>query len=224
MRYSFRGALIACFLFFIGSVAIGQGRFSYVPVDFEVNLTAAPMLDSNLEKDPLYAGLTEFQQDMIYYINYVRMYPARFCKEALDPYLKAYPQLKPNYGESLRKQLLAADALPIFYPDSKLIEAAKYHSVDLAKHKLMSHSSSNGTSMQQRFQKFGIYCGSECVNMSPYSDALDVLLSLLVDYNVPDLGHRKAIMNGSMINLGVGSSNSSDYMQYTVIDFGCANQ
>jgi hypothetical protein len=55
-------------------------------------------------------------------------------------------------------------------------------------------------------------------NVSP----LEVLLSLLIDYNVPDFGHRKSLLNARMTSVGVGLSKGTDgKLQYTVVDLGC---
>jgi hypothetical protein len=58
--------------------------------------------------------------------------------------------------------------------------------------------------------------------MGNFPNALEVLLSLLIDYRVPNLGHRKSLLNPKMNSIGVGAArNKSGEVQYTVADLGC---
>ena len=52
---------------------------------------------------------------------------------------------------------------------------------------------------------------------------LEILLSLLIDYNVSNTGHRRSLLNPKMEAVGIGNALGSDRnkLQYTVVDLGC---
>jgi len=210
-------SLILCTIF-----GYPQGKYTYQPVGFAPSLKTDTAIVNHLSVLDGYNKMTDFEKELVYSLNYLRKHPKMFLKEAVNPYLEAYPKLKPNYGESLQAQLSTTISVSELSIDSRLIEISRSHAADLGKNDLMSHRSSNGLSTQERYTKAGITCGSECINMGNFSSALEVLLSLLIDFNVPDLGHRKSLLNPKMTNVGVGAARGTDgQIQYTVIDLSC---
>ena len=213
--------------FFIAFLAVlhskAQGSYSYKVSTQSFHIRQDSALILQLQSNPTFNQLPKFQKELLYTLNYVRLYPVQFKSEALDPYLAAYPQLKPNFGEGLQKELLKLKPVPLTMANSKLLPLATSHAADLAGHEIISHTSSNGTSFQQRLANAQISCGSECINVGSPVSALEVVLSLLIDYNVASLGHRHSLLNPTMVQAGVGvSTNKSDgKLQYTVIDLGC---
>lgn len=199
-----------------------QGIYTYKPVEVSINLPADTALLNKVEQEAQSFALSSFEKDFVYHINYCRRHPDDFVRLAVLPYLKAYPKLSPVYGEGLVRDLKVLESLPPLKIDSRLFTIARFHAADLGKHDLMSHQSSNGTTTQQRFEKVGLVCGTECINMGNYPNALEVLLSLLIDYNVSNAGHRKSLLNPKMNSIGVGiGRNPSGQIQYTVADLGC---
>lgn len=201
---------------------IGQGSYTYKPGGFNVELKEDTAITRIIKSTPVYSTLSDFEKELLYALNYVRANPTEFNKEALDPYLKLYPQLKPKYGESLQKELASASTIVTIEAEGRLVKLARLHAKDIAGNSLMSHTSSNGTTFQQRFEKEGITCGSECINGGQPVSALEALLSLLIDFNVSNYGHRKSLLNPTMKFVGMGSEFGNDKkMRYTVIDLGC---
>ena len=49
--------------------------------------------------------------------------------------------------------------------------------------------------------------------------AIDIVLSLLIDEGVPDLGHRKIILYGAYQDVGISIQPHAKYRNCTVIDF-----
>ncbi len=212
--------LISLVLF--ADTAISQGAYTYKPKNVIFSLTSDSSIMNMLASSPGFEKLSSFEKEFIYYLNFVRKHPKQFNKQALVPFLEAYPMLNPNYGESLSTQLNGLSSLPGFSVDLRLVKIARLHATDLAANDIMSHQSSNGTTTQQRFEKAGVGCGSECINLARDTNALNILLSLLIDFNVPSLGHRKTLLNPKMTTVGVGESvNSKSQMHYTVVDVGC---
>ncbi|CAN5613383.1 hypothetical protein BH10BAC3_BH10BAC3_14170 [soil metagenome] len=200
----------------------GQGTYTYRPVNFALSLKEDTAIINRLQLQDDYRKMSLFERQFAYSLNYARRHPRQFSKEALLPYLVAYPNLKPQYGESLVAELAGLASVQLLNADMRLVAIARMHAIDLANHNVMSHQSTDGTTTQQRFEKAGIGCGSECINMANPVNALEVLLSLLIDYNVPNLGHRKSLLNPKMSSVGIGlGTNSVSKLQYTVVDLGC---
>jgi hypothetical protein len=215
-------AILPILLFFFSATVQGQGQYIYKPIPLNISLPIDTAIKGTLERLPFYSTLSDFEKGFLYSLNYARIKPGIFLKEALEPYLVAYPNLKPTYGESLIGDLKKGRVVGILGPNTKLSGLAKAHAADLGLHNLMSHRSSTGETTQQRYEKAGITCGSECINMANYVSPLEVLLSLLIDYNVPDFGHRKSLLNPKMTSVGVGLAKGTDgKIQYTVVDLGC---
>ena len=214
-----------CFLILLVfgyALTFGQGVYTYKPVPVSIQLPADTSLRNPIERLGSAYAISPFEKDFIYYLNYVRVHPAEFRRMAVEPYLKAYPSLKAEYGESLLADLASFPGAGALSPSGKLFQIARQHSADLGRHDMMSHQSSDGTTTQQRFDKVGLLCGTECINMGDYPNALEVLLSLLIDYKVTNKGHRKSLLNPKMKSIGVGAGrNNSNTLQYTVADLGC---
>ncbi len=215
--------LVFIILFHLYSHALAQGKYTYTPGSFNASLKQDSSIYNKLERDPNFKLLSSFEKSVFYTINYVRKHPKEFAKEAVEPYLEAYPKLKAEYGEGLKDELNSRKPVSNLEIELRLLKIARLHAVDLGKNNLMSHISSNGETTQQRFSKEGIGCGSECINMASSWDALEVVLSLLVDYKVSNLGHRRSLLNPEMTKMGVGMANGTtpEKIQYTVIDLGC---
>ncbi len=215
--------LFFCLMSVFFASAQQGAQYFYSPVNFNVVLKEDTSIRNALHQSSDFKDLTVFDQSLFYALNYARKYPKQFSKEALEPYLRAYPDLKPEYGESLKSELELMRPAAILQTEPRLLKIARAHASDIASHNLMSHKSSNGISTQERFTKEGINCGSECINMASSFSPLEVILSLLVDYKVPGLGHRRSLLNPAMsyVGAGVATSTGSQKVQYTVIDLGC---
>lgn len=209
------------FTFFLQSAFCQANTYQTTYVAFSASLPEQSSLRQTLASDSLYGTLPPFEKEFIYYLNYARQYPVLFSEKAATIYLEDYPEFKPVYGKSLLSELAKGIKTPVVMPDTRFIKLARSHATDISRHDLMSHNSSNGTQMQQRFENAGVTCGSECINLLSSGEPLEVLLSLLVDFNVPDFGHRKSLLGEKMVVVGVGKSVSPKKLQYTVVDLGC---
>jgi len=216
---SITASLLFCGLYFGGLSQAKSYQTSYVSVT--VQLPEQETIREKLAQDSLYPKLPAFERDLIYFLNYVRQYPRLFAEKAVKPYLAAYPEFRPVYGESLLTLLQQGTLAGFIFPNNKIVGLARRHAIDVSTHDLMSHISSDGTGMQDRFARAGLFCGSECINMLSKGSAVEVLLSLLVDYQVESLGHRKSLLADKMKSVGVGMRGSQKGLQYTVIDLGC---
>ena len=166
------------------------------------------------------AKLSAIEKEAIYYINLARSHPTEFADSMVRPYLITYPEFKRSYGESLVGTLKAMKAVSMMPADQRLNGIAILHTRDIARQNSISHIGSNGKSPGDRLQEAGFTCGAECVHMSSFGNAAEMILSLLIDYGIKDLGHRKALLNPANNKIGVGVVEKSGLF-YLVVNMAC---
>lgn len=178
---------------------------------------------NRLEKNNTFLLLNKSEKKFIYWTNYARLFPKEFSDSILFPFLKQQPTTKGSYSASLLKELSNIQPLPFLEPEEKLYEVAKLHTSDLSRNsKRISHQSTNGTSFSDRMKKGNILtCSSENISLGS-SDPIVSLLLLYLDIGLPNLGHRKNLMNPNYRNIGVSVVRLKNYQSLIVQDFSCA--
>jgi uncharacterized protein YkwD len=84
----------------------------------------------------------------------------------------------------------------------------------------MGHDSSDGSKLADRLKKWGSVEGWYGENISYGKDnALDVILALMIDDNVPSRGHRTNIMNPNFKVCGVFTGQHKTWQTAAVMDF-----
>lgn len=167
-------------------------------------------------------SLSSSDKEFFYWVNYSRKNPKRFYDSVILPIINVYPQLKGPNLISLKIDLYASSVLPLLSLNSILNNLAQQHANDITSKNLPpSHNSSNGRTFIERFQDLHFRnCGSE--NISYGLDEPVFLLSLLyLDIGIEDLGHRKALLNSSLIETGIGSAFYKNGYLFLVEDFSC---
>jgi len=167
--------------------------------------------------------LSSTEQDFYYWVNYSRANPGRFLDSVVVPITELYPQLKGEYLKSLRKDLLAADSLPLLLLNAGLIRMAKNHAIDITSSDAKpSHTSTNGNTFSDRFriEKFQ-KCGAENLSFGA-GEPLFLLTLLYLDIDVPGVGHRKTLLNSQYCETGIGAANFKNGSLFLVEDFACA--
>jgi len=181
-------------------------------------------LIQTLEIYPGYKKASQQEKDFIYWTNYSRLFPIHFRDSALIPFIKSQPGLQSNsYTKSLIQDLDQKLALPFLVPSTQLAGVAANHATDIYQNKgRISHHSSDGTSFANRMRKAGVtQCVSENIS-SGKEDALVALLLLYLDIGVPDLGHRKNLLNPSYTEIGVSVIRLADGRYLMVQNLGCS--
>lgn len=161
------------------------------------------------------------EQDVLYLMNLARMKPLLFRDSVLMPYLKANPALIPDYGASLSKELLNNKPVSPMYAHAVSRTVALGHARDLARTGNISHQGSDGNGPKERLNAAGIFCGSECIHYSNYPHTVQMVLSLLIDKDVPGVGHRRAMMAAGNTKGGVGVVKSNEGINILVINMSC---
>ena len=161
-------------------------------------------------------NLTQQEKLVFLYCNLARMDGAKFMRTYAAKYLTG----SSSYVASLKRDLQQVKNRPMLYPEKDLCYTAAIHAEDMGTHGMIGHNSSDGTACFTRIRKY-YKCGTAAENCSyGYSDALDIVMQLLIDENTSSL--RLCIMNaksallfgaktpaganlGSLINSGLSS-------------------
>jgi len=195
--------------------------------------TSEELENANTAKNTSY--LNEEEKKIIFYMNLARTDGEKFFNTYFQDFTEAYnidmqrysnySELKINrkdrYYRGLEKDLKDIKGLPLFSPDETLTWISQQHAKDMKKHNLAGHNSSDGRSVSDRIWK---YYPRRAVSENlafGFSKGLANVCMLLLDKNVPDLGHRKTIL-GTSYNLslvGVNISSHPGYKYCAVIDF-----
>lgn len=170
--------------------------------------------------------LNDQEEELLYWMDFARKYPKRFYDEVVYPYIKTYPELmkQKKYAESLKNDLYNSNPLSLFVVDEKLIAMAKEHAIDVREHNnpSIAHSSSAGLSFQDRAKKFGLsICAAENLSYGASSVLMQLVL-LYLDVNMPNLGHRKNLLNPLYSNIGIALIGLENNGIFFVQDFSCA--
>lgn len=219
------------FLFIIYSIGFylkttAQGYISLVDKDFVYTHEKKQDILTGLDTIAAYHALSETEKEALYWINFVRIYPQQFNTDIVSPFLEQFPEVKSSYSKSLIAELNKATPAQLVIPQAKLNTIALTHAKDLGSsgHPI-SHNSSKGASFQQRMNTGGIF---SCVAENIYEGkqrALESVLFLLFDNGVPNLGHRKNILDKNMNAIGIAfyPIKGKKDMYYAVQNFYCGD-
>jgi hypothetical protein len=179
--------------------------------------------------------LTGEEKDIILYMNLARMDGERFFDTFLQDFIDEhnekmkqysnYERLKisrsSSYYRSLRDDLKNIRLLPVFYPDEALSWVAKQHARDLNRNNYAAHNSTDGRMPKDRIAKIYPKKSSGENLAFGFSTGLGNICMLLIDKGVPDLGHRKMILNTSyqLNTVGVSIQPHKTYLHCAVMDF-----
>ncbi len=211
--------LLSIGLFSISSNA--QGYISMKDIAVNYSLPEDAKLKKILSESEGYKALSNQEKEIAYYLNYARQNPEVFLLKAINVFLQSHPEVKSSYTKSLQKTFEGLPPSPIIFPDASFSVVARSHATDLSSHNTVSHNSTDGRTFKDRAQSLVKGCGSESIHATPKFHALEALLSLLFDFNVPDLGHRKSLLNPRYHRGGYGVSVNPKGNSIVVIDFSC---
>lgn len=221
----FHVKLIIFFIFLIPRVGRAQ-HFGTTTLAVK-NLPSLPAridsIDWFLNKSTFFTPLNSNQKEWFYWTNYSRNNPKMFWDSVILPILKVYPSFRNGYTNSLENDLTAAKPLPLLYPNPKLLSTSHSLAKELAASNASpSHTSPSGVTFQERMRSAGIVnCAGENISYGPQNPVL-MLVLLYIDNGVPQLGHRKSLLNPSFTQMGIGIETYADKNSIVIQDFGCA--
>ena len=165
--------------------------------------------------------LSSSEKEVVYYINLCRINPPLFAESILSDYLKTNDIKKAKEVKDLIKQLEETDPKEILQADESLTETARLHAKDMGETGRTGHNSSTGKTFKERTQSIAnTFNGiNENANYG-METALGIVVDLLIDRNVPNVGHRKNILDAEMRYIGVAIEPHKRYGFNCVQDFG----
>lgn len=179
--------------------------------------------------------LNDEEKKIVFYMNLSRIDGRKFFNTFFQDFVTAYNidmQQYSNYNElkinkkdryyrGLEQDLREIKGLSLFSPDETLTYIAQQHAKDMNKHNIAGHNSSDGRTPKDRITKYYPQRALAENLAFGFSKGLANVCMLLLDKDVPDLGHRKTIL-GTGYNLslvGVNIAKHPGYRYCAVIDF-----
>lgn len=162
--------------------------------------------------------LTEEEKQVILYTNLLRLDPLLFRNTFVKHYIDSTGS-KSKYVKSLLKTLETQAALPLLQPSPQLYKIAKEHATAFGKQGKTGHGN-----LKQRFEEYMKNCKCTIAENCYYGDIspLNIVIGLLIDENVSNLGHRKNLLNPLYKNTGVSISPHKTYKKNCVADYSSA--
>jgi len=186
----------------------------------------------NTAKDAGY--LDELDKQVVLEINKVRSNPRKFSEDYMEELLTAfegnvfvYPGQDPVVTkEGIRplkeciQILKQKNPLLILQPSEGLSKASADLVADQEKYGGIGHIGHNGSTPQQRVEKYGEWniCLAEGITYGSF-EARQIVIALLIDDGVPDRGHRNSILNDCFHFIGVAHGDHPDYKSMCVNDY-----
>lgn len=157
---------------------------------------------------------TAKEQELIRVLNMARLDPALF----LNTVVKVYPERASkgwlvNVWEynNLKTELGKQKPLGILQPDSLCHVSALCHAEESGKRGYVGHDRFSKACEQKE------HFNAECCDYG-FTEAVDIVMHLLIDQDVPSLGHRHALL-GNYTKLGVSIQPHQAYTHTAVLDF-----
>lgn len=165
------------------------------------------------------ATLSVEEKKLIQLINLARLDGNAFMKRIAVPYIKANDKDDDEYVEGLYSDLRKSRALHLLKPLEALHKSAAHHAHDMGTKGQLGHDSSDGTTFIMRIHKFHKPVSvSENINYG-YSDAVSIIMEMLIDEGVPERTHRHNILGQTFHHVGV-SIKAHKMMEFNcVMDF-----
>ena len=165
--------------------------------------------------------LNQEEKKVILFMNMARHNGQLFSETLLDRYIQENRLNNNSYIRSLRKDLKKAKGLTPLLPEEDLTVIAQGHATSTGKKGTTGHGG-----FKKRFEPLMgrpyLHVGENC--SYGYERAIDIVLSLLIDEGIKDLGHRKNILAPDFNSIGVAIRPHKTYRVNCVMDFGAQNR
>jgi hypothetical protein len=158
------------------------------------------------------SSISSEEKEVIKYLNLARLYPQKFAivevKDYLGP-LKYGDYLKTSaYKQSLLVELQNRTPVGLLFFDEGMFLLASCFAKESGEAGLVGH---NRISCLKGFE-------GECCDYG-HNEGKDIAISLLIDHDVPSLGHRKICLDESYNKVGASIKPHKTYGSCCVVDF-----
>ena len=158
--------------------------------------------------------LSTEEKKVFLYTNLARLDGQHFAETFLNDYLQNTKSSA--YTRSLYKDLRKISNLPPLMPQKDLYLAANDHAVKSGKRGTIGHQG-----FDARFKPLMKTYNAVAENCAyGYDKAIDIVIGLLIDEGIRNLGHRKNMLNPVYNSIGVSIENHKTYKYNCVMDFG----
>lgn len=182
--------------------------------------------------------LNVLEKNIILHLNMARTDPSRYSQEFIFPRSAFYNNkmyLEPGGPENFiglrthegvnaayeaAKVMDSTKALGPLKANKTLSLAAEYHATDQSKHGGTGHISHDGSTLQNRVEKYGKWQHTIGENIIYGPDTgREVVVQLLIDDGVKSRGHRTNILKNDYKVVGVACDKHPSYRIVCVMDF-----
>ena len=205
-------------LLLLTPMMLGKGQPVKQPVDI-----ISPLSEfSEAWNDPKYLAcntaatvsyMSQQEKNVIWILNMARTEPKLFCQTVV----KKYPEYSLNdeveatsWYKSLVTIMNTMESMNLLQPNQDCYNSAQCHAYNSGLRGYEGHER-QGSCLAKEF-----YNG-ECCDYSN-DDAIDIVMSLLIDENVPSLGHR-SICFSAYKSIGVSIQPHKKWVHNAVLDF-----
>ena len=159
----------------------------------------------------------EEEKKVVLFMNMARHDGPLFAETFLESYIRDNGIESGKYVKSLFRELKKTSGLLPLVPEKDLTAVAQGHANKTGKSGRTGHQDFN-----KRFEPLMgnpyDHVGENC--SYGYEQAIDIVISLLIDKGVSDLGHRKNILSTHFNSVGVAIRPHKNYRVNCVTDFG----
>jgi uncharacterized protein YkwD len=156
------------------------------------------------------------ESEILAVINELRVDPALFLAEVVLPYIETNQLSRNSYARSLMRDLKKQSALPTLSIDSSLQKMAQEFADKSGKRGSFGHRQ-----YTQRYEQYGSHLNYDGENIQyGLKDPAEIVLDLLIDEDIPSLGHRKNLLSEDFSVIGIGFSPHAKMQTITVMAFG----
>ncbi|WP_242926923.1 CAP domain-containing protein [Pontibacter vulgaris] len=169
--------------------------------------TAAELRNADTGRNATYLNDTE--KETLLYLNLARLYPKKYARVEIPSEMLLTRGEKANwqaYRRSLLKDLNEMKPAATLTPDSYMTSNAKCFAKESG---IMGK-----TGHQRELCKKENF--AEC-NAYGIKEGRAIVMNLLIDYNVPNLGHRKHMLDSTFSSVGIGYDKHVKYRQCLVL-------
>lgn len=165
--------------------------------------------------------LNDEEQKVILFMNMARNNGSLFSETFLHQYVEENQVKNTSYLKSLRRDLKKVSGLSPLVPEEDLTAVAQGHALKSGQTGHVGHRD-----MDKRFAPLKgnpYYAWGENCSYG-FDEALSIVITLLIDEGIKNVGHRKNILNEIYNSVGVAIRPHKTYRVNCVIDFGQKNR
>jgi hypothetical protein len=161
--------------------------------------------------------LNDEERKVILFMNLARHNGPLFAQTFLRSYVEENQLENSSYLRSLYRDLEDQSSIPALVPEEDLTSIAQGHATRSGETGHVGHKD-----MQKRFAPVRgnpYYAWGENCSYG-FEEAISIVIKLLIDEGIEDVGHRKNILNPEFNSVGVAIRPHKTYGVNCVIDFG----